>query len=83
MDLESFNEKALAQRFLAEYLSYFNCIKNKEDEAIFIYFKSLRANIRAKVRTISALQAGDTRSRKKYLSEINKYLLKMYEYTKM
>lgn len=57
MDLEAFGRRDLAEHFLTVYQKYFPCFQTMEDELLFVYFKSLRANIRAKVHAVAAEQA--------------------------
>ncbi len=77
MDLEAVGQKHLAQYFLSAYKRQIQCFETPEDEALFIYFKGLRANIRAKVHALSAQTAHDF---KHHLEETQKYLSLMKEY---
>ncbi|MEZ4848718.1 MAG: hypothetical protein R3B93_08890 [Bacteroidia bacterium] len=49
MDLESFGKWEMSEAFMKQYLDLFPCIGKKEEEQLFIYYKSYRANVRAKV----------------------------------
>ena len=82
MDLESFGKEDLAANFLQHYNRKLNCFVNKEDDAIFNYYKCLRANIRAKVHAVSARQAHDDAFRNEHLNEVEKYLLLIKRYLK-
>ena len=74
MDLEAFGKDELAVKFLEYYHPKLKCIIIEEDEAIFTYYKCLRANIRAKVHAVSAHHAHDDIYRYEHLNEIKKYL---------
>lgn len=74
MDLEAFGRKALAKKFLIAYKHSFDCFKIKDDINIFNYYKCLRANVRAKVHSMSALQADNDCELQHHLKEIRKYL---------
>ena len=84
MDLEAFGRQDLSDCFLERYNHLFPTIKNTEDRDLFIYYKSYRANIRAKV---NSLRAGSTTnqddkekalaSAKKYLSLMERYLIEL------
>lgn len=78
MDLEAFHRPELEQIFLREYLKRVHCIETREDEMIFRYFKSLRANVRAKVSAIRAMQQEDDKVAD--LAELKKYLALMEQY---
>lgn len=80
MDMDAFNQRALAKRFLSEYSKRFNCFRTQEDRLIFKYFKCLRANVRAKVHVMSATQAEDVDELKFHLDEAKKYLTLMNVY---
>jgi len=80
MDLEAAGRKGFAQSFLDEYNRHFASLKDEEDLALFIYFKCLRANIRAKVMGLRAVQSRDTKEKQAYLSEMEKYLGMVGEY---
>ncbi|MCS6928681.1 MAG: phosphotransferase [Saprospiraceae bacterium] len=49
MDLEARGHSSLAQVFIRAYQRHWRCIENAEDEQIFQYFKTYRANVRLKV----------------------------------
>jgi uncharacterized protein len=80
MDLEAFHQKRLAAKFLSEYKKHFACFQVDEDDDIFIYFKCLRANIRAKVHIISATQADTRHELKFHCINTKKYLTLMKDY---
>lgn len=80
MDLESYNRKKLADLFINDYNNHFNAMRNEEEEQLFIYYKSYRANIRAKVCSIRARSAPDKNGLQKSVAAAKNYLLKMDEY---
>lgn len=83
MDLDAFNRKDLSDIFLNYYNRFFNTMKTIEDYHLFIYYKSYRANIRAKVNSLRARSATNESERKLCLSEAAKYLWLMDQYIKM
>lgn len=83
MDLDAFNRQDLSDIFLNYYNGFFNSMKTIEDYHLFIYYKSYRANIRAKVNSLRARSATNESERKMCLSETDKYLRLMDRYIKM
>lgn len=83
MDLDAFNRQDLSDIFLNYYNRFFNSIRTSEDYHLFIYYKSYRANIRAKVNSLRARSATHDSERKLCLSEAAKYLRLMDQYVKM
>ncbi|MCS7036911.1 MAG: phosphotransferase [Saprospiraceae bacterium] len=49
MDLEARGHTPLAQAFMSAYQRHWPCIESAEDERIFHYFKTYRANVRLKI----------------------------------
>jgi aminoglycoside phosphotransferase family enzyme len=80
MDLERFNQWQLADVFLTEYVKRFSAFQQPEDYSLFIYFKSLRANIRAKVHAEQCRQTHDTHEQQYHRDEAAKYLKLMAKY---
>lgn len=80
MDLERFHHKPLADIFLNEYKQHFPAFREREDDLIFIYFKCLRANIRAKVYALRAKQSKMERERSFQISAMRQYVRLMNEY---
>jgi len=80
MDMEAFGKDDLASKFLEYYNLKLNCFISEEDEAIFTYYKCLRANIRAKVHAVRAHQAHESNSRNQHVNEIKKYLTLIKRY---
>jgi aminoglycoside phosphotransferase family enzyme len=82
MDLDAFNRKDLSDLFFNSYNSLFTAAKTREDYQLFVYYKSYRANIRAKVNSLRARSPGDDMQRKMSLNEAGKYLQLMDGYLK-
>ncbi|MBA4056435.1 MAG: hypothetical protein C0490_17095, partial [Marivirga sp.] len=56
MELEVLGHKKMADVFISSYKAIFPCFEVEEDEGILNYYQCLRANVRAKVHGMSALQ---------------------------
>ncbi|WP_215224918.1 phosphotransferase [Echinicola shivajiensis] len=56
MDLESAGREDLSRSFLEEYKRYIPIIEGANDQSLFVYYKCLRANIRAKVHGLRVKQ---------------------------
>jgi aminoglycoside phosphotransferase family enzyme len=82
MDLDAFNREDLSDLFIEYYNQYFPAMKTKADRNLFIYYKSYRANIRAKVNSLRAKSATDDAEKSKALATTSKYLLLMESYLK-
>jgi len=78
MDLEAFGQQSLSRIFLDTYRQHFHAFQRPEDQALFVYYKCLRANVRAKVHAIGARQDG--KDLPGNLEAIEKYLVLMKEY---
>jgi hypothetical protein len=78
MDLEAHNEGELASHFLKIYNQAYPVIRDREEEALFEYYKAYRANVRAKVTAIRASQEEDPGQEKErialYLDLMDRYL---------
>ena len=83
MDLDAFGKKDLSDFFLNCYNNLFPSIKTDDDRRLFIYYKSYRANIRAKVNSLRARTAKDDAEKLFALKEADKYLQLMDEYMKV
>jgi uncharacterized protein len=80
MDLDAFKKQTLSDLFFDCYNSLSNACSSDEDYQLFIYYKSYRANIRAKVNSLRARSATDQLQKSNALKEANKYLELMNEY---
>lgn len=79
MDLDSFGRQDLSARLLEHYLKYFQVSLSRQERNLFLYYKSYRANVRAKVNSLRAQElAGVDRS--KALDECSRYLKLMHSY---
>jgi aminoglycoside phosphotransferase family enzyme len=74
MDLDAFDKRELADQFLQYYNNFFPAIRSEEDRRLFLYYKSYRANIRAKVNSLRARSADNDAARKIAMAEADKYL---------
>ena len=83
MDLDAFGRKDLSDQFLNFYNKLFPSIKTDDDRRLFIYYKSYRANIRAKINSLRARYAIDDFQRITALAEADKYLNLMDGYMKI
>lgn len=80
MDLEAHGRYDLAAFFLDRYLTQMQGLPGLFDQEIFDYYKAYRANVRAKVNALRALQASE-RELKHLGGEIRLYLELMISYT--
>ncbi len=83
MDLDSFGKQDLSELFIQYYNELFPAMQTAEDKLLFIYYKSYRANIRAKVNSLRARSAGSETERTNALAESVKYLRLMNSYIEM
>lgn len=82
MDLDAFDRKDLSDLFIEDYNHFFAAIKTNEDHRLFIYYKSYRANVRAKVNSLRAKSTGSKEDKTKALVAASKYLDLMDGYLK-
>jgi aminoglycoside phosphotransferase family enzyme len=80
MDLEAFQRVDLSNQFMKTYLETFPCMRKDKEVQLFNYYKCYRANVRAKVNCLRAIQTNDEEEIGKYLVEIRKYLELMDSY---
>jgi aminoglycoside phosphotransferase family enzyme len=62
------------------YLSKFNIIRNEEEWMLFTYYKSYRANVRAKVNALRAMQVEDSDQQQGFIEVAKAYLRLMESY---
>ncbi|MEX2591548.1 MAG: hypothetical protein WD426_02155 [Anditalea sp.] len=79
MELEAKGHQEFSDQFLSTYCKKISCLETDEDTDLYLYFKCLRANVRAKVRSLSIKESsgGDKND---HLKAINIYLSLMGEY---
>jgi len=82
MDLDAFGREDISGLFLQLYNNLFPSIKTEADRNLFVYYKSYRANVRAKVNSLRARDAKNVDERKLILAEVDKYLGLMNSYIK-
>ena len=80
MDLDAFDRKDLSDLFIEYYNEFFPTIATDADRQLFVYFKSYRANIRAKVNSLRARSAAGSSERAKTFFAVSKYLGLMNSY---
>lgn len=81
MDLEAFGQSSLSEMLLSLYCDNFPCFQTETDNMIFIYYKFLRASIRAKVLAVTAMTTPDDITRENALGSCKKYLCLLNSYT--
>jgi len=80
MDLDAFDREDLSTVFIDYYNHLFPAMSTSQDRGLFIYYKSYRANIRAKVNSLRA--KGNNVDKTQALSAVDKYLRLMDSYLK-
>ncbi|SFD88412.1 hypothetical protein SAMN05518672_103685 [Chitinophaga sp. CF118] len=83
MDLDAFGRQDLSDLFIDYYNQLFPVMKTGEDRRLFMYYKSYRANIRAKINSLRFREANNEAKGKLPLAEVHKYLRLMDSYMKM
>jgi len=79
-DLDAFDSKDLSDQFIADYNQFFPAIRTSEEQRLFIYYKSYRANVRTKVNSLRANSAAKKTDENRALAESRKYLQLMDYY---
>lgn len=82
MDLDASGRKDLSALFIDYYNQFFPAMITEEDRNLFIYYKSYRANVRAKVNSLRARSTENSTEKTKALSAVDKYLRLMDNYLK-
>ena len=80
MDLDAANRADLSELFIKYYNHSFHSMESDADRSLFIYYKSYRANVRAKVNSLRAKSAANDTDKAKALSAADKYLRLMDGY---
>lgn len=79
MDMEAHGRDDLGETFLAQYVSNMQSLQAVFHPALFEYYKSYRANVRAKVKALAAMQA-EGENAEHLLTEVKDYLILMKRY---
>lgn len=79
MDMEVHERDDLSELFLEEYTSRMEALDQAFEPELFEYYKSYRANVRAKVKALAAMQA-EGEQVQLLLQEVKDYLLLMRRY---
>lgn len=82
MDLDAFERQDLSALFIEYYNAFFPSMKTVEERDLFIYYKSYRANVRAKVNGLRAKSAATDMEKTRNISAACKYLQLMDSYIK-
>lgn len=80
MDLDAAGRQDLSDKFISCYNEKFPVIQNTEEQKLFIYYKSYRANVRAKVNSLRASTTDNERTKNENLLQTVKYLRLMENY---
>ena len=80
MDLEAFGERNLSALFLDRYASLFSSFNSKVDLEIYNYYKCYRANVRAKVHALAAVEEEEESRFQIRVDAVRKYLNLLVEY---
>jgi len=80
MDLDFFGRNDLSQLFIDEYNRVNHAISTEKELQLFYYFKSYRANIRAKINSLRARSCENAAQAKERLTDAGKYLSLMNQY---
>ncbi len=81
VDLDFFGKYDLSERFYAKYLDFYGTDDDSQTKKLFIYYKSYRAGVRAKVILLNMKENPQSDDDKK-LEDAKKYILMMEEYLK-
>ncbi|MEB2777431.1 hypothetical protein SYJ56_19105 [Algoriphagus sp. D3-2-R+10] len=73
MDMESWGRKDLSQLLENTYKKSINVFLTPEDDKLYVYFKCLRANIRAKIYGLRLAQASDDTAKVQFLKVFDRY----------
>lgn len=83
MDLDAWGRKDLSDLFIKQYNKLFPVMRNEMEYQLFVYYKSYRANVRAKVNSLRAESTSDKASKIRALVEVEKYLQLMESYIEL
>lgn len=81
VDLDFFGKQDLSERFYERYLHFYGIEDDPQSRKLFVYYKSYRASVRAKVILIDMKTNPET-SNEGMLEDAKKYILMMEEYLK-
>jgi len=80
MDMDSYDRSDLGNAFLQRYLLQMPCIETAEDQALFLFYKLYRANIRLKVNAMKWRQSTDATEKKERGNAVGNYYRLMKSY---
>ncbi len=81
MDLDALGRNDLSDLFMDSYNLLFPAMRTEAERKLFVYYKSYRANVRAKVNSLRAEGATSSSESTKVLAEVKKYLDLMEKYS--
>jgi len=79
VDLEFFDKPEMSERFYRKYLEFNGLDEEPQNRKLFMYYKSYRANIRAKVTLMNMMEHENTPDVQK-LEDVKKYISLMDMY---
>jgi hypothetical protein len=80
MDLDASGRRDLSDLFMKYYNDFFPSMNSKADNQLFLYYKSYRANVRAKINSLRAQSAANETIKNNCLVQTEKYLTLMNDY---
>ena len=80
MDLEAFHRYDLSKIFYESYMHHSRMKETTESRLFFNYYKSYRANVRAKINALTAMKSADGDLKLKDKNEAEKYLKLLKSY---
>jgi uncharacterized protein len=80
MDLEYCDRPDLSQLFFETYNLLLPTVLTKEDEELFLLYKAYRANVCAKVNSLKAQSAHESRHKLNYVKKVSRYLSAVNKY---
>ncbi len=83
MDLDASGRTDLSDIFIEQYNRLFPAMRTPAERNLFIYYKSYRANVRAKVNSLRTRSASNEDDRRKAFSEFKKYLTLLESYMRL
>jgi len=83
MDLDAMGRTELSDLFIEAYNHFLPTLQTESESRLFLYYKSYRANVRAKVNSLRAKNAASNSERKNALREVKKYLDLMESYMEL
>ncbi|WP_343674203.1 hypothetical protein [Chitinophaga sp.] len=83
MDLDAADRQDLSDMFVSYYNEISPAMNSIDEQLLFVYYKSYRANVRAKVNSLRAGSTDNEITKKEYLRQTVKYLRLMEHYLRL